>query len=86
MRWSRDSCVSQRAENNVIRHTKNQSVTYIRDALGRETERQYSDGFSVTFAHDAPGNVTGRTDRTGAYVFVYDALGRTLSATAPVGD
>lgn len=47
---------------------------------------RYPDGTSETFAYDARGNVTSRTDRAGqATLFTYDARGNFIRRTDPNG-
>jgi RHS repeat-associated protein len=50
------------------------------------TRTDYPDGTFETFAYDAKGNVTRRTDRKGnAWTFTHNARGQVLTATNPLG-
>ena len=61
-------------------------TSYVRDAAGQLTGRQYSDGTPrVTQAYDPAGNRNTMADGTGTTTQTYDAANQPLAVTNPSG-
>ena len=72
-----------RPDNNLTSKTdrKNQTITYLYDALNRLTSKTYPDTTAVDYVYDLVGKITQVNDPTGTYAFAYDNMGRLIGTT-----